>query len=219
VHAEKLEQVQFDMKFAPSGVPAMRSTSEFDGWQFKNEGPTRVVVAARSRLNIHATRAGLWPTGEYAGWTTIYQEAMEIFGQLATAYDGAKLERAGLRYLNRIAVPVGSELEDWFTIGFNSPHILADPYAMNLRQTWGRIEDHEDLSASLGLAMIQIPDPILQKSHVGFLLDIEVFNLFKHKAPTFGQLREWCRRAHEAEGDIFESSITDNSRQLFGVIP
>lgn len=214
---ERLEQVQFETTLAPSGTTAV-TRREFDGWQFKNEGPTRVVSAGRTRLSIHATRPGTWPTGPYAGWSAIYQEATDLFATLAAAYEGGKLVRAGLRYVNRIAVPGNSELEDWFTIGFSAPEMLADPYAINLRQTWARIKGHDDLSATLGLALIQIPDASLAETHIGFLLDIEVFNLWKVNAPTFAQLREWSRRAHELEGHIFEGSITDRSRELFGVV-
>ncbi|MDP9203135.1 MAG: TIGR04255 family protein [Gemmatimonadota bacterium] len=216
--AERLEQVQFETSVGPGGTSAALTRREFDGWQFKNEGPTRVVSAGRTRLSIHAARPGTWPTGPYAGWPAIYQEATELFAKLAAAYEGGKLVRAGLRYLNRIAVPGNSELEDWFTIRFSAPEILADPYAINLRQTWARIKGYDDLSATLGLAVIQIPDASLAESHIGFLLDIEVFNLWKEKAPTFAQLREWSRRAHEVERRIFEGSITDRSRELFGVL-
>ena len=169
-------------------------------------------------MSLHAVRPGEWPTGEYAGWPAIYRDALELFGFLEAIYGDAPLLRASLRYLNRIAVPVGSELSDWFTIGFTAPAFLQDTFAMNLRQTWARMEGNDDLSATVGLAMIEIPDAALQQDHVGFLLDIEVFNLWQKMAPTFQAIPAWCRRAHDVEGDIFEQSITPALRDRFEVI-
>lgn len=214
---ERQERVELEMT-AGAAQQILSSARTFDGWRFTDASGTRVVFAAHSRASFHAVRPGQWPTGDYAGWPAIYREALALLTSFAPLYGQLNIERAGLRYLNRIAVPVGSRLEDWFNIGFTAPPLLRDTYAMNLRQTWGRIEGHDDLSATIGLATIEIPDPSVRLGHVGFLLDIEVFNLWKPLAPKFLQLRDWCRRAHDVEREIFEFSITDLLRQRFEVI-
>jgi uncharacterized protein (TIGR04255 family) len=175
-------------------------------------------LAAHSRASFHAVRPGKWPTGEYVGWPTIYNEALDLLSTFGSLYGRLDIERAGLRYLNRIALPIGSRLEDWFNIGFVTAPFLRDTFAMNLRQTWGRVQDNEDLSATIGLATIEIPDTALQAHNLGFLLDIEVFNLWKPLAPKFLELRNWCRRAHDVERAIFEFSITELLREQFEVI-
>lgn len=217
---ERQEQLTMGMSIGPAGHQIMEPKRKSDGWLFKDrqERPTRVISAGSKQLSIHTVRPGSWPTGEYAGWQVISEQTLELIQLLGRFYADTPVERAGLRYLNRVAIPVQSEFSDWFNVGFNAPPFLLDPYAINLRETWGRIENANDLSATVGLAAIEIPEPTLRDAHAGFLLDIEVFNLWKPKAPTFAQLPYWYRRAHDVEGDIFEWSITDNLRNRFEVI-
>lgn len=217
--AHRQHRHEFAATLGPAGQQLVSSSNrERDGWFLRSPNRTRLVSAGRMHLNLHAVREGEWPTGEYAGWEAIYREAGRLFSELEAVYGQAQLQRAGLRYLNRIAVPTRSDLEEWFTIGFRAPKFLQDEYAINLRETWASVEGSEDLSITLGLATIQIPEPALAEGHVGFLLDCEVFNLWKKYAPSYAELPRWCRRAHEAEGDIFESSITDKLRRQLGVV-
>lgn len=214
---EEQQQIGMEMTFGPGGQQLTQTKREADGWLLKDDpkDPSRVLSIGRSRLSVHAVRPGSWPTGEYAGWAALYEHSLQIVQSLARIYGAAKLEKAGLRYLNRIAVPQGTELFEWFVFRVNAPEFLQDEYGINLRQTWARVEGADDLSATVGLATIQIPEPSLAAQHIGFLLDIEVFNLWKPLAPTLSALPDWCARAHEVEGDIFEWSITDSLRNLF----
>lgn len=215
--AQREERLEISTAFGPTGQPVLNQSRLRDGWRLRDEQTSRVLVARPSQIAMHAVRPGPWPSGEYAGWEAIYSDSLKIFETVAGLYGSAKLRRAGLRYLNRIAVPVNSEFEEWFTLGLHAPPFLQDEFAMNLRQSWARVLGDEDLSATIGLAIIQIPEPALQRGHVGFLLDIEVFAI-GNKAPSLIEMAEWCRRAHDVEGGIFEWCITDNLRKRFEVI-
>lgn len=215
--AQREERLEITTSFGPAGQSVLNQSRSPDGWRLRDEQTSRVLVARPSQIAMHAVRPGPWPSGEYAGWDAIYRDSLEIFETVARLYGSAKPRRAGLRYLNRIAVPVNSEFEEWFNLGLHAPTFLQDEFAMNLRQSWARVEGHEDLSATVGLAIIQIPEPSLQRDHVGFLLDIDVFAT-GNRAPSLVEMAEWCRRAHDVEGDIFEWCIKDNLRKRFEVI-
>jgi uncharacterized protein (TIGR04255 family) len=214
--AQRQRKVQLNVAIGPQGEQVLNQTQEPDGWRLQNIETTRVVSASRSQLVMHAARPGPWPTGTYDGWEAIYHEARELYELLSGIYRGGQPARAGLRYLNRIAVPQNTQYAEWFTIGFRGPEFLHDEFGINLRQSWARIDGHGSLGATLGLAMIQIPEPSLQVGNVGFLLDIEVFSL-PQRSPSIEEMPDWCRRAHDAEGDIFEAAITDQLRQRFEV--
>jgi uncharacterized protein (TIGR04255 family) len=217
--SDRQQLTNYGLTIGPSGSQILPAAPQFAGWIFQDEAPTRVFNAGRQQVSLHSIRPGEWPSGTYAGWTAMQVAARELMKVLQPIYEKYVIRRSGLRYLNRIAVPANSELEDWFTIGFAAPGFLLDPFAINLRQTWSRCEGQEDLSVTVGLAMIEIPERVeLHVDHVGFLLDIEIFNLWPDKAPSYDQLAEWCSRAHDVENAVFESSIREPLRQRFGVL-
>jgi uncharacterized protein (TIGR04255 family) len=131
-----------------------------------------------------------------------------VFGEV-------KVKRAGLRYLNRIALPKHADVAEWLRLGMTAPELLAEPFAFNLRETWERIQGFDGLSATLGLARIHIEDALLATDHDGVLLDIEVFNLLIAHAPSFRQVPDWFVRAHDAENRVFEGCMTDALRNSF----
>jgi uncharacterized protein (TIGR04255 family) len=135
---------------------------------------------------------------------------LKVLASLESAYANLPIKRAGVRYLNRIAIPKESDLAEWVTLAWQGPSLLRRPYAFNLRQTWERVEGHDDLSATIGIAKIEIPETEtrLKETCIGVLLDIEVFNLWVRYAPSFGSLGEWIARAHDVENTLFEDSIT-----------
>lgn len=214
---EQQEQIGLEMTVGPGGQQFTKSRREPDGWVLKDDlqTPSRLVSIGRQRVNIHAVRPGQWPSGHYAGWSALYDDSMKVLSALPAVYGDVILERAALRYLNRIAVPAESELTDWFALNLNGPPFLSHEYAVHLRQTWAVVQGAEELSATVGLATIEIPDLHLAQNHVGFLLDIEVFNLLKPNAPHVVDLPAWCKRSHDVEGDIFEWCITDELRSRF----
>lgn len=215
---DRRERSDFEIEVGPAGQSAMRANKQFDGWALMNDGPTRVVHAGHKHVSLHAVRPGLWPTGPYAGWQTIHGEMLDVLTRLAPVYAALPMFRVGVRYLNRLAAPLGTDLSEWLTVTLQGPSVLRDPHTFNLRQTWARVAGHADVSATIGVARIEIPEtePTLRESCVGILLDIEVFNLWVHHAPVFEDVPEWTARAHEVENAIFEGCITDALRRRLG---
>jgi uncharacterized protein (TIGR04255 family) len=215
----ELQQL-LEVAMGPVGQQVLRTSTQFDGWELKDnsDAPTRVARLTRLQISLHALRPGNWPSQEYPGWETIFEEFRECLRRIAPVYSAGKPRRVGLRYLNRIAVPSGTPLKEWFQLHLNHPSILEQDYTYNLRQTWARLRGYEDLSATIGLARIEVEDPVLKPNHDGAVLDIEVFNLAVAHAPSYDRLADWCERTHEAERTIFEGCITDALRERFEVI-
>src|SRR5438445_7706118 len=122
---------------------------------------------------------------------------------------------AGIRYLNRISIPQGEDISNWVKVALQPPALLHDLYTFSLSHTWARAGDDDDMSATVNVAKIAIEDPAVAASNQGVLLDIDVFNLWIPKAPSYDKLPEWFERAHEVENQIFEGSITDPLRERF----
>jgi uncharacterized protein (TIGR04255 family) len=135
---------------------------------------------------------------------------------LAPIYATLGPARASLRYLNRIAIPEGTDLREWFRITPPAPPGLSMVSAFQFGQTWDRIEGRDTLSATVRLVKITIDEPEIQKGNQGAMLDIEVFTRRGEKAPSYGALPEWFNAAHDVENAIFVHSITPQLADAFG---
>lgn len=213
---ERVEAHQVEIAGTPTGEAGARVRREVMGWAFKTPGPTKVVQVTRDALTIHAVRPGAWPVGPYQGWDVNGPWAFGVFRELAPIYEARGSRRAALRYLNRIALPDRTDPRDWFTILPPAPRGLSEPTAFQFGQTWERVQEHENLSATVRLVKIAIDDPDLQKDHQGALLDIEVFTRRGEKAPSYDALPTWFNEAHDLENVIFESCLTTRLGDRFG---
>lgn len=206
---------QLQAGISSTGAEQLGQESSFGGWIFEAEEPRWVLRTLRDRLTLHAARPGDWPKGEYVGWGEIQERFREVFDAVAAAYAHRELKRIGLRYQNRIAIPEGSDLGEWFNLRLEAPEVFGEVYSFNLRQTWGSLSDFDGLSSTVNLARISVEDPELAENHIGVLLDIDVFNLMVDEAPTWNNVLSWYSKAHEAENRIFEGCVTDQLRKTF----
>lgn len=215
---QRMEQQEFTMGIGPGGQQLAQARKQFDGWQVVFGDASRVIRISRTLLSMNVVRPGPWPRGEYPGWPTISREFAELFAVASNAYRDLGIQRIGLRYLNRIAIPRRTQLNDWFAFIAREPQVLSGPYAVALRETWEHAADNRDVSATVGLATIEIEEPTLKENNVGLLFDIDMFNLWPADAPSLDGVLEWLERAHSAERAVFESLITSELRERFGVI-
>jgi len=213
-HVEQQNLMQVQMAVGPSGAGYQNMLSQFGGWVFKRDGGWLVQTAPMS-ITLHLVRPGAWPAGPYPGWPVIYPEYLRVHAALQDVYGALEPKRAGLRYLNRIAIPQGENVNDWLEFKVTAPQVLHDLYSFNLRQIWARAGNYEDISATVGLAKIEVGDAALAAANQGVLIDIDVFNLWPERAPPYQRLPDWFARAHDVENEIFEGCITEQLRQRF----
>lgn len=214
--SEPLETQQVELSMTPTGDATVQVKRDVLGWIMKNEGPTRVIQAARDSLSVHAVRPGRWPIGPYPGWSAIGPWALGVIRALSPVYGALGLRRTGLRYLNRIAIPDRTDLRDWFTITPLPFAFLKDSYSFSFGQTWERVEGHDHVGATVRLVKIAIEDAQIKEGKQGVLLDIDIFNMRPEKAPSFDELTAWFNAAHGIENQIFGASVTSRLSATFG---
>ncbi len=212
--AEQMNLMQVEMALGPTGQGYQNTLRQFGGWQFKKDGGW-ILQAGPTSLSLHLVRLGQWPVGPYVGWSVIYPLYLELHAALQELYSPLEPKRAGLRYLNRIAIPLGESVSDWLAFKLQAPKLLHDLYTFHLRQTWARAGEYEDIGATIGLAKIDVGDPAIAAENYGVLLDIDVFNLWVEKAPSYASLPDWFKRAHDVENEVFEGCLTDAIRERF----
>lgn len=215
---QRVERSEIELRTGPAGTQTVQTKSTFGFWRFdKQTKDTKWVLRTRpGAFILNAVRSEKWPSGPYVGWEAIHERFEQLLDLLSVAYGNSRPKRVGLRYVNRVAIPQESSPQTWLAVGLRAPDILEGPHSFNLRQTWASIRDHEHLSATIGVARIEIEDEQIAKSHHGILLDIEVFNLKVVRAPAYNELSDWFVEAHKVENKLFEACITDELRTTFG---
>lgn len=213
--ATRLSSFSFEGGFSPSGATPFQAQVRATGWEFRRDEPTWIVRAQPQRLTLHAVRSENWPSGDYVGWEKVAAEFGSVQMAVASVYGELTIRRAGLRYINRIAVAAGEDLEELFHLIPPTPPAVQGLYAFTTHQAWAEVDDHPGYSASMRFGRIAMPDGVPEPEGIGLLLDIDVFNLYLPHAPSWDTCQKWFNEAHEVENALFESTVRDRLRDTF----
>lgn len=196
----------------------------FWGWDMSDtDGERRRITSVTAnQLTQHYLRSDQWPAGEYTGWEESADKFLELLQAVGPLFSKLDLQRAGLRYVNRIAVPRESDLETWFSIVPPPMQRLEDLWELSVTRTWKRAKDFPGLSGSVRMRMADDTRPSGTdddvESQVGVILDIDVFNFWVKDAPKLSEVPEWMESAHSLEHQVFRSCIKPELEQRFGVL-
>ena len=177
------------------------------GWEFLAEDPRRLVTVAADRITQNLLRSQDWPGGEYVGWernSASFRDLLEVVGPM---FSELTIRRAGLRYINRVVIEKGADLEDWFTIAPAPLELVRKLWDFTFTRTWESGIEFPQHSATVTLGKSDPPKDVVEDM-LGVTLDIDIFNLWVKDAPDFDAVPEWFERAHLFENRVFESCIT-----------
>jgi uncharacterized protein (TIGR04255 family) len=201
---------------SPRGVANRPPEQQFWGWEFVREDPIRVVTVSANQVAQHFLRSQGWPTDSYVGWEANASAFLDLLRVTGPFFKDLEVRRAGLRYINRIAIPSSSTLEEWFTVVPPPLTAVDGLWGFSISRTWERAPSHPGLSATVTLAKADIPPTVLpHPDDTGIVLDIDVFNLWVHDAPHLDEVPQWIQQAHSLENTIFESCITESLAARF----
>ena len=147
----------------------------------------------------------------YPSWNGFLPKIETAFRALTQTVGVGQLQRIGLRYINRIAVPqepVG--LEQYFEfrpfLGGGLPATTMTDFLVGCVLRFSGERD----SCKIQLATV-VPD---QPGGRAFLLDLDYF-LSQPDSILADQALEWVENAHQQVENLFEGCITERLRDLF----
>lgn len=191
-----------------------RIQARFPCWEpgaGQSEGkPVREYRSADARVRVRVTGRELTVHGfrPYPGWNTLSADAEWVWRAYCEAFKPRHVTRLGLRYINRIEIPLPHErLEDYLHLFPATDWPLAGYLA--------RMTIPDQRSGATGLLTIAFEsDPGADAVTAPFVLDLEVWRQGKFELSerfiwgTFSQLREFHNR-------LFFESITERTKELF----
>ena len=150
----------------------------------------------------------------YDRWEYFSKQACTLLEQVVSKLNIDDFERVGLRFVNRIDVPVsegaGINTDDYVTVNFNGPREdrgIIEEFQMRVVKP----TEKKGIHYALVLATTTTPMP----NYVSILLDIDVFT--RIPVPASGEkLMSLLGEMRTEKNNIFQECLTDKARELFG---
>jgi uncharacterized protein (TIGR04255 family) len=176
--------------------------------QFRSEDNARFVQLAPHYLSVHHTKP-------YSGWTAWAPTIQQVLQAYVETAKPAGVQRAGLRFVNRIAFSPGSiEPASYFNfyphLGEQLPQHMA---GFVTSVTLPFAEKRDGLRLQLRSAQ---PGPA-PEHRPAVELDLDYY-LRRPESLEVGDLTTWLDGAHLEIESVFEACLTDRTRQLFGKV-
>ncbi len=171
--------------------------------QFFSEDEKTLVQLDKGRLSIHRLKP-------YQSWEQFYSLIKLVFDAYAKNIKIKSIERIGLRYINNFEIPLPiSNMEQHLNlhpaIGKGLPQDLASFMI-------GTIFVFEDGKDNAKVQLLNKPATISDKTI--FVLDIDYF-LLTPGSVSIDKVDQWLLTAHQNIENIFETALTDKTKQLF----
>jgi uncharacterized protein (TIGR04255 family) len=164
----------------------------------------RQIGCGNNALSVHTL-------APYPGWESFMEQAREAVDALPKAVRQARVHRIAIRYLDVIRLPPGEPLGDFVTVIPNRPNGMP-ANLINYRHFTQTKDPADGTIVQLTVASTSAPN----HDGSGLLYDLA---LIREGDPvsSFDQ-EQWVPHVesmHTRLRDIFESSITDKTRELF----
>lgn len=187
----------------PEGGLSLSSSEQAIGFRLAKADDSRILQVRRNGLAYSHM-------APYTQWSIFRSEARPLWEKYRTAFPGAKLDRCGLRYINRIDVPSQKvELEHYLRLYPEVPKSLPQQDVIGMVMSLQMPQKDIECMAAINQAQVEPPKP----GHVSFVLDID---LFRHGIGDWGDSDVWAylEKLRDRKNVIFEGCITDRTREL-----
>jgi len=201
---EQKKRTRFEGKidFGPEKSPNFTQKSEVDGVAFKCNPENKIVQA---RLNGY----GFSKLQPYEKWETFVSEAKELWGKYRDLVNPSKVTRIGLRYINRIEIPM--PVYDFKEYFLTFPEIAEGlPSAISglfMRLTLPK--PCTDYNAIITQAINQATNQSLP-----IIFDIDVAKTGEFDASS-DEIWTFLAEMREYKNEIFFKSLTEKAKGLF----
>jgi uncharacterized protein (TIGR04255 family) len=201
-HQEKQVEFAASVVFS-AGAPAASGEQRPNGFRFLTQDRTWIFQARLYGFTV----SHLAP---YTDWTALRARAAALWEHYVAVANPLAVERIGLRYINRISIPLGATLSEYFNV---EPH-LGDSLPQNLQ--WFALQvAMEDPKIPAVVLLQQRPEPDSSGSgEVPIVLDIDVFREWRLD-PRSDEVWSLLDAFRHLKNRIFFGATTEKTREMF----
>lgn len=174
-----------------------------DGYLFRSANENKIVQARLDGFTFNKLKP-------YENWKNFYGEARSLWELYKKIINPIRVDRIGLRYINRIEMPI--PFADFNEYILTNPHVAPElPQALS--HFFMRIEIPNDEIGALALIILTIQKPN-ELNKLPLIFDIDVFknaNYSDEMSEMWGDFNN----LRNFKNEIFFNSLTDKAKELF----
>lgn len=146
----------------------------------------------------------------YPGWEIFSKRILRDFEMFSTVFGRRKLSRIGVRYINRLDIPLETiTVEDYLNV---TPRIPAFGQKVGRSFALQSTQDLEDGRFGVTIQSATVDSPV--PAAMSLLLDVDLFSDSDLPMRT-DNIATLLAEMRDIKNRIFETSITDQARKLF----
>jgi uncharacterized protein (TIGR04255 family) len=199
---QNAERVKLDMK-------ERQVTFDEREQQYRLSSLDQTDILLITRLNVVCSRLA-----PYESWEAFQPRAVDDWNQWKQVVGYQKIARLGIRYINRIDIPIGEnskvDVEEYLKVvpQYPEPEVISsfDKYTMQITSRFGK----ENFSLIVNTSTV--PSPLVDHLSIAFDLDIGMTENVPQRDDTMWAAFDVMR---EHKNRLFEACITDKARELF----
>lgn len=199
----EIKDRSIELEVKPDGDPVTNTTYIIKN-QFSSVDMTQILTVSQSSFLV----SQLAP---YQGWSNFKERIIRDW-DIWNKYVGfKKVERIGMRYINRIDIPITdpvTEYEEFVTVYPSLPKII-DPCLSHSVNVKVGLDDINSI-LTLNSAVVQSPIP----DHIAIVIDLDISRKYK-SLQSNNDIYEFIELARKKKNYVFEACITDKARELF----
>ncbi len=200
---ETLFKITGKMELQPGVAPPTSTQQQNIGYRCTSEDGNYIC---QSRIN-GLTFSRLAP---YESWKPFRDEARQCWNNYRDSIRPTKITRLAVRYINRIDIPHQPvELKDYFRTSPEVPPDLSESIAGFFMQL--RIYQN-DIASQLLINQAIVPPS--SEGVISIVLDLDLFRE-NDVSQDESEIWDFFEILHARKNDLFESCITDKTRELF----
>lgn len=193
-----------EVRLSVAGPPQVEKTGT--RWVLQDASNLqRVVVQQASLIFLRLA--------PYPGWNVFFEAAWKVFSRVRAKWGYRKLQRVGVRFVNRLDLPDGPDgaalLDDYITV---SPSAFPLPGLERPKAYFSQSDYQNVLGASVVIVRSGTQEAAII-GHSSILLDIDVQ---QHQVPAAeADLQKLINELREVKNSVFMASITPKAQTLF----
>lgn len=202
-----MKTVQFGFEeHAGEPLAAQVPVSDTHGFRFQSDDGQKVVQVHRAGFTFSRV-------GNYDTWTNFSQEAHELWQRYLSVAEPETVQRLGLRYINRLPIPLDDQPVDFKDYIRTTPEIAPEVPQELLAFSMRLVIPSTDRTSLATLIQVMEP-PVPGSGILPLIFDIDAFKqeAFEPRSETIWEAFESLR---EFKNQIFYKSITDKTKRLF----